>query len=180
MNNNVTHLTEDQIIISVIDQNDLDDYSRQHLQDCSFCKEQNMKLSLSLSSLSKKAEDLIKPPQLNIVTLFSKKKKSYTFEKPFAGLFLRPALSFVIIIICATSFYYLPGSKQNIIQDSKIASTLSSEALFTEIEQDLAFAETMDNLENYALSGFITSSDNEDYNIDEFIEFVTPTNNETI
>jgi hypothetical protein len=38
----------------------------------------------------------------------------------------------------------------------------------------------MNNLEDYALSGFIISSDTQNYNLDEFIEFVTPTNNEAI
>ncbi|MCK5542311.1 MAG: hypothetical protein KAI40_06430 [Desulfobacterales bacterium] len=180
MKNNDAHLTEDQIIVSVIDKNDLDTSTYQHLQDCSLCKKQNLELELRLNGLSKKAENLIKPPQLNIMSVFSEKKKCNTYKKPFIRLLLRPALSFAVIVLCALSIFYLLGSRQSIMQDSLTTGPLSTETLLTEIDSDLKFAETMDNLEDYALSGFITSSDDQNYNLDEFIEFVTLTSNETI
>ncbi len=150
--------------------------------------EKSNNLESELSSLAKKAESLITPPKLDITDVLSQingspiSTRSFTkiIAELFFGLFSKPAISFAIIILCVLSFLYLPGSQQNLVQESLVPGSLSSEALLAEIDKDLTFAEAMNNLEDYALSGFITSSDNQNNNLDEFIEYVTPTNNETI
>ncbi|MCP3898427.1 MAG: hypothetical protein GY707_01685 [Desulfobacteraceae bacterium] len=150
--------------------------------------EKSNKLESELNRLSKKAESLITPPKLDITNVLSQINGSNISARSFAkiiadlffGLFSKPALSFAIILLCALSFFYLPGSQRNLVQKSLAPDSLSSEALLAEIDKDLTFAEAMNNLEDYALSGFITSSDNQNNNLDEFIEFVTPTDNETI
>ncbi len=145
-------------------------------------------LESELNSLAKKAESLIVPPKLDIKDVLSQMNSSnistrsfnQVINKLFISLFSKPALSFAIILLCALSFLYLPGSQQNPGKKSLAPDFLSEEALLTEIDKDLKFAEAMNNLEDYALSGFITSSNNQNNNLDEFIEYVTPTNNETI
>ena len=147
----------------------------------------NLELESELNNLSKRAESLIKPPELNIASILSQTKNSNfsinSFTRTTAGLFSRlfpkPAILFAIIVLCALSIFYLPVSQQNINTDY-LATEPITEALLTEIDQDLKFAETIDQLEDYALSGFITLSDNQNYNLDEFIEFVTPTTQESI
>ena len=145
-------------------------------------------LESELNSLSKRAKSLITPPQLDISTILSQMDSNNISKISFAqittrlvtSLFSRPALSFAIIILSVLSIFYFSDSQQNIIQNSLITDPLSTQAILTEIDEDLKFAETMNNLEDYALSGFITSSDDQNYNLDEFIEFVTPTSNGTI
>lgn len=147
-----------------------------------------MKLEPELNTLSKKAESLIKPPKLNIASILLQKTSSNFstsyFTRAIAGLFSnlypKPAIFlFAIIALCVLSILYLPDSHQNINQNHLTTGPLT-EAFLIEIDRDLKFAETIDQLENYALSGFITSSDNQNYNLDEFIEFITPTTEETI
>ncbi|MCD4744561.1 MAG: hypothetical protein K8R67_19025 [Desulfobacteraceae bacterium] len=146
-----------------------------------------MKLESELNSLSKRAKNLITPPQLDIASVLSQKKNSnlylYSFRKLFAKifscLFSKPAISFAAIVLCVLSILYLTDSQQKISRNS-LTTESSTEALLTEIERDLEFAETINKLEDYALSGFITLSDNHNYNLDEFIEYVAPTTKETI
>ncbi|MCK5099110.1 MAG: hypothetical protein KAR45_13465 [Desulfobacteraceae bacterium] len=146
-----------------------------------------MKLESELNTLSKKAESLIKPPKLNIASILLQKKSSNfstsSFTRAIAGLFSnlysKPAILFAIIALCVLSILYLPGPHQNNNQSHLTTGPLT-EAFLIEIDRDLKFAETIDQLEDYALSGFITSSDNQNYNLDEFIEFITPTTEETI
>ena len=148
----------------------------------------NKDLEAELNGLSKRAKSLITPPQLDIAAVLSQMDTSKVSAISFtqiitrflASPFSKPALSFVIIVLSVFSIFYFPDSQQNIIQNSLTTDTLSTKALLAEIDEDLKFAETMDNLEDYALSGFITSSDDQNYNLDEFIEFVTPTSNGAI
>lgn len=157
----------------------------------------SQQLESELNSLSKKAKSLITPPQLDITAVLSHRDNSNistgSFAKIIAGLstnpFFKPAISFAAIVLCVLSILYWPGSQQNINQDSLttgLSETGASETrsftdtVLNEIDKDIEFAETINKLEDYALSGFITSSYNQNYNLEEFIEFVTPVTEEAI
>ncbi len=175
MKNNDTHLTEDQIIVSVIDKNDLTAPAYRHLQRCLLCREKTSEFASKLNNLSKRAETLIKPPQLNAISVFPKKRNSASKKQLLARVFFRPALGITIVALCALSIFYIPASKQNSVEDS-----FETKALLAEIEMDLQFASTVDTLEEYTLSGFVIPQENQDTSLDEFIEFITISNEETI
>jgi len=136
----------------------------------------NKAFESELKSLAQRAENLIKAPPLDMADILSQEsfipqRQRYLTKK----IFTKSIISFATIVLCVLSILYFSDFQFSSKKDTFRVSTLTS-AMIDEIDKDLKFAESVDELEDYALSGFIVSPDSQNYDIDEFIEFVAPTN----
>ncbi len=163
MKENRTHLNEDQILLSLVDENDLSDDAKGHITACQVCREKKTALMSELENLGEIAKDFA-PLTRKKPVLVSRKSWHSVLRRPmFASGF---AVIFIAVCLLGLTLF-IDSSKQ-------ITARLSTEA-----EEDMYLLE--DILEKSALPEYyldITVTSN-NYFDDEFLEFITPMEEES-
>lgn len=159
MNDKTIHLSEDQILLSLVDENDLPGDIKNHLSACPACRHKKTAFVLELDRLGEKTKDF---------TPDSKQKPVLFFRKPwysFPRLPLSAAGFALVLIIVAASILvqFTDSSKQ-------MTTRLSA-------EKEASLLYLVDEIveEPYLPDPYldITAASNS-YFDDEFVEFVVP------
>ena len=152
------HLNEDQILLSLVDENDLSEDMKSHLLACIVCQEKKTALMSELQHLGEMAKDFAPLPQQKPVLLFR--------EPRHLSLHLRilvAGFAVVLIIACLWSLVLFTDSSKPM-----------TARLSTELEAHLYLMD--DILKESALPEYYLDIAVASYNYfdDEFLEFVVP------
>lgn len=159
MKSNDLHLNEDQVIRSVVDENDLSVAVRDHLSTCLACQRKKEQIEKELTSLCRMAKESAPLPRQEIRLPFHK-PRLWSWRPVFAtGL--------AVILLIAGVWWY------GLVTTSKEKMTAQ---IIGEAEKDRQLTAEIDALEEYAPYDFypdISGESDPDY-FDEFLEFVVP------
>ncbi len=152
------HLSEDQILLSLVDENDLSDHMKNHLLSCSVCQDKKGILEFDLERLGRMAKDFTPLPRKKPV-LSLRKSHRFGFRLP---LFEAVLAVFLIIDFLWSQAYFTDPSKQMGAQ------------LWTEAKVGLYLID--DILEESALPEYYLDIAVASYSYldDEFLEFIVP------
>jgi len=152
------HLNEDQILLSLVDENDLSGDIKGHLLECPVCQEKKTALMSELEHLGEMAKDFTPLPQQKPVLVF-REHLHFSFRLRVIGAGFAVAL----IIACLLSLVLFTDSSKQM-----------TARLSTEMEADLYLMD--DILEESALPEYYLDIDvaSHSYFDDEFLEFVAP------
>ncbi len=157
------HLSEDQILLSLVDENDLSEDTKSHFLACPACRRKKATFVLELDRLGEKAKDFTPDLKQNSV-LFSRKPRHFFPRIPiFAAGF-----ALVLIIVLALSLVLFTDSSKQI-----------TTRLAMETEEDLYLLEDIlkeSALPEYYLDIAVTFNS---YFDDEFLEFIIPMEEES-
>ena len=158
MKDNSMHLNENQLLVSMIDESDLSEDVKGHLDACQICQEKKTAFMSELENLGKTAKDFTPMPRLKPVLPLRESRHSSFHLPVFAS-----GIAVFLIIACLLSFaLFTDSSKQITVQ------------LATETEVDVYFLEDIleeSALPEYYLDIAVTFNG---YFDDEFLEFITP------
>ena len=152
------HLSDDQILIFMVDENGLSEDNKRHFLSCRVCREKKMALTDELKRLGKMAGDFAPMPRHRPLAGFQ--------EARFTG-FRRPSfaagLAAVLIIACLCSLMLFSDSPKQITARSS-----------REMKADMHLMEDM--LEESALPEYVFDVTVVSYSYfdDEFLKFVAP------
>lgn len=154
------HLNEDQVIRSVVDENDLPAAARDHLSTCLSCKREKGQIEQELTSLGRMAKESAPLPRQEIRLPFHKPRGLWSW---------RPALAtgLAVVLLIAGIWW------SSLVTTSKEKMTAQ---IILEAEKDRQLMAEIDALEEYVPSDFypdISWESDPDY-FDEFLEFVVP------
>jgi hypothetical protein len=152
------HLSEDQILLSLVDENDLSEDTKSHFLACPACRRKKATFVLELDRLGEKAKDFT--PDLKQKPVLFPRKPRYFF--PRIPIFAAGFALVLIIVLALSLVLFTDSSKQMTAQ------------LSTEKEEYLYLLDEI--LEEPYLSDHyldITAASNS-YFDDEFVEFVVP------
>lgn len=155
---NKRHLDEDQIFRSLVDMEDLSDALTGHLMSCGTCREKRAGLVKELGHLREMAEKLAPVPKKRIV-LSPKMAPGARFTFPaFAK-----GLSVVALVVLIWFFFPFGGVDREVplVQEETEGFALG---FVEDILREFVYLENIQD-EPWASSGYFT---------DEFLEFVTP------
>jgi hypothetical protein len=158
MKDKSTHLNEDQILFSLVDENDLSDDTKNHLLACPVCQDKKMGLAAELERLGEMVKDFTPASQKRPLPP-SQESRHFSFRLPaFAAGF-----ALVLLIACIWGLaLFTDSSKQMTAQ------------LSTEMKEGLDLMEDIMEeavLPEYYLDIAVASYS---YFDDEFLEFVVP------
>ena len=153
------HLDEDQIIRSVVDENDLAATVRNHLSTCVVCQVKKQQIEQELRSLGYMAKEFAPLPQQK-VRPFHKTSSLWSWRPVFATGFA------AILLIAGIWWYGLFTSSQEKMMAQIIRETEKDRQLMAEIQALLSYAP----LDLYP----DISTEFYDGYFDEFLEFVVP------
>lgn len=125
------HLTPDQIIMSIVDEAELLPELRSHLESCSRCTNEKIKIERRLSELSRMAKQMAPEPTRRI-RLPETKYRSYFWSGRRFGVALGVAMVFVLILIVV----WHPGkytTRPDLGRDMAVRETKKDDQLLTEI-----------------------------------------------
>lgn len=152
------HLSEDQILLSLVDENDLSQEVRSHLLACTACQEKKTALISELEHLGQMAKDLAPLPRQKPLPLV-RESRHFSFRLRV----LAAGFAVVLIIACLLSLVFFTDSSKQM-----------TARLSTEMETDLYLVDEIleeSTLPEYYLDIAVTSYS---YFDDEFLEFVVP------
>jgi len=158
MKDKTIHLSEDQLLFSLVDENDLSQDIKSHLWACPSCRQKKTAFELELDRLGERAKAFTPDPKQEPALLLQKSRAFFSRPAIFAAGF-----ALVLIIVLASIIVrFTDSSKQ-------MTARLSSEKeaylyLVDEIVEE-------PNLPDLYLD-IIAASNN--YFDDEFVEFVVP------
>lgn len=157
------HLNEDQILLSLIDENDLPEEMRSHLENCNACQDKRESLLSELECLGKMAGEFTPEPRKRpILPVRESGRKRYHFPAFATGL----ASAVLVAFLC------------NVVLFSDSPEQMKAD-LSVESEVRLHLMEEI--LEEPALSGPYLDITQTAYSYfdDEFLEFVVPEEEES-
>lgn len=152
------HLSDDQILISIVDENGLSEDNKRHLHSCRVCHEKKMALTDELKRLGKMAGDLSPMPQRRPLALYREARLTGFRRPSFAA-----GIAAVLIISCLCSLMLFSDSPKPI-----------TARLSWEMKADMYLMEDM--LEQSALTEYVFDVTVVSYSYfdDEFLKFVAP------
>jgi len=162
MKNNAVHLNENQLIRSVIAENDLSLAARNHLLTCPVCQEKKQQFEKELDRLGFMAKACV-PMFRKKIPIFSQKKNRRLFRQiAVAG--------FATLILLTVGIFRDP-----LFKDSQ-ENQMSQSQLIKEMEEDRKLMTEIHALEENPLPDFYMDISVESYGDmnDEFMEFVVP------
>jgi len=152
------HLNEDQILLSLIDENDLPKEMRSHLENCNACQDKRASLLSELECLGKMAGEFTpEPRQRPILPVRESGRKRYHFPVFATGL----ASAVLVVFLCSIIFFSGPSEQMN--TDLSVKSEVRLH-LMEEILEEPALSGPYLDITQTAYSYFD----------DEFLEFVIP------
>ncbi len=158
MKDKTPHLSEDQILLSIVDENDLSDHMKSHLLSCSVCQDRKAVFISDLECLGRMAKDFTPLPRKTPVPSLRKSPR-FGFRLP---VFAAGLAVVMIIAFLWSRAYFTDPSKQ------------MSAQLWTEAKVDLYLID--DILEESALPEYYLDIAVASYSYldDEFLEFIVP------
>jgi hypothetical protein len=158
MKDKTPHLSEDQILLSLVDENDLSDHMKNHLLSCSVCQDKKGVLASDLERLGRMAKDFTPLPRKKPV-LSSPKSHLFGFRLPVyaAGL----AMVLIIAFLWGQAYFTAPSKEMRAQSSSEMKAGLY---LIDDILEESALPE-------YYLDIAVASYS---YLDDEFLEFIAP------
>jgi hypothetical protein len=153
-----THLNEDQIIVSLMDENDLTEDMKGHLLACPACQEKRTALISELENLGKMAKDLTPLPKRKPV-LPVRESRRFGVGLP---IFAAGSIAAVVIAFLGSIVFFNEPSKQ-------MGAQLSTETGADFYLMDDIFGESA--LPEYYLD---IAGASYSYFDDEFLEFIVP------
>ncbi len=160
MKNRHIHLDEDQLIYSVVDQNDLPAAVQNHLFGCKECQEKKQQLEQDLSNMARLANELAPLPHRKIRPLPQDSHRHWNWRPVFVAGFTALLLIFGI----------WRSSQLTIYHEYQMTK------LFREMEGDQNLMVEIQALEENAMSDIYLEISGEPYSYsdDKFFEFVIP------
>ncbi len=169
MKNNNFHISEDQLIIAVVDQDDLPAAVQSHLSECPECLEKKRQLEQELETLGHMAREFAPLPQAKASHIMSRIRAAIQ-EKNKGFWSWQPVLaaSFVVLFLIVGMWMTSPPVKNG--------SEQITARLINEMEEDQYFILEVKALEENALPEFYPYISGETYHYydDEFINYVVP------
>ena len=152
------HLNEDQILLSLVDEMDLSEHTKSHLQVCPVCQEKKTALMSELERMGEMAKHFTPLPQQKPM-LPLRESWHFRFRLP---IFAAGLAVILLIAFLGSMSLFTDSSKQ-------MTSRLS-----TEREADLPLMD--DLLEEFAMPEYYLdiAVDSSGYFDDEFLKFVVP------
>ena len=152
------HLDEDQVIRSVVDENDLAARVRNHLSTCLVCQGKKQQIEQELRSLGRMAKEFAPLPQQKVRLPFDKSSSLWPWRPVFATGFA------AILLIAGIWWSGLFTTSQEKMMAQIMRETEKDRQLMAEIQA----------LEGYAPLDFYPDISTESYDgyFDEFLEFV--------
>ena len=163
MKDSEIHLSEEQLICAVVQEDDLGQVAKNHLLACSRCKTEKERFEHDLNSLSRLAKDFTPKPVKRPAPDLKDKKMLRPFRPiTAAGL----AIMFLLVALWWTD------------PKEPLENTMYSQVL-QEMEEDIDLMEKIEMLESLALSGMVMETNGEPYGQlnEEFLNFVVPFEN---
>lgn len=156
------HLNEDQVLLSLVDENDLPEEMRSHLGDCTACQDKRMSLLSELEYMGKMACEFTPTPQKRpILPAREPGRKRYHFPVFATGL----ASAVLVAFLC--SIILFSDSPEQMKADLSVKSEVRLH-LMEEILEEPALSGPYLDITQTAYSYFD----------DEFLEFVIPVEEE--
>ncbi|NVM22244.1 MAG: hypothetical protein HWN68_10755 [Desulfobacterales bacterium] len=160
MNSKNLHLNEDQVIRSVVDENDLTATVGSHLSTCLVCQGKKQQIEQQLSTLGRMARELAPLPRREVRLPFDKPRSLWSWRPVFVAGFA------AVLLIAGICWYALVTTSQEKMMSQIMRETKKDEQLMAEIYA----------LEEYApvdLYPDISAESDVGY-FDEFLRFVSP------
>lgn len=141
------HLNEDQVLLSLVDENDLTEDVKTHLQSCALCQEKKMALISELEWLREMAKNLAPLPQNRPVILLPE-SRHLNFHLP---LFATGAGVLLIVFLWSMIFFSdlskqktPPFSPEIMGADIVLLDNLLEESALPEVYLDIVVASNSD------------------------------------
>ena len=157
------HLNEDQVLLSLVDENDLPEEMGSHLEDCEACQDKRASLLSELGCLGKMAAEFTPAPRKRpILPVRESERKKYHFPVFATGL----ASAVLLAFLCSVVLFSDPPEqiKANLSEKSEVRLHLMEEIL-----EEPALSEHYLDITQTSYSYFD----------DEFLEFVIPVEEES-
>lgn len=158
MKDNSMHLNEDQILVSMIDESDLSEDGKGHLDTCQICQEKKTALISELENLGKTVKDFAPMPHHKPVLLLPESQYFNLRLPVFAS-----GIAVFLIIACLVGFTLFTDSSKQITGQFTTEAEVELYLLDDILEESV--------LPEYYLDIAVTSNS---YFDDEFLEFITP------
>lgn len=157
------HLTQDQLIMAVVDEDDLDSTSAAHLSICPDCRLRLQQMTQKLDKLEELARKTA-PKPLETPLPLPEPRGGRLFFKPMAVA----AMAVLLMVLVVTWPW-------NRTENNHIGIA----AIFQEMEKDEQLMADIEALESFALSGLHMEANGNGYGMidDEFIDFLVPREN---
>lgn len=153
------HLNEEQIVLSLVDENDLPEAMRRHLKECLTCRNRRKSLAAELDHLGKMASELAPVPQRKPV-VSSRKSRRFSFRFP---VFASAVAVLVLAVFLFRVVLFTDSSRQHI--DANLA-TQADVRLYL-VGELLAESPLPECYRDITLGSY-------SYFDDDFLEFVAP------
>lgn len=160
MSEKPTHLNDDQLVVSIVDENDLPREAREHLLACPSCQEKREALVLELDHLGGLARDLTPLPQRKPMAARREQRRFYFRLPAFSA-----AVAVAFLALCLWNINLRTDSPNPVTTQLPIEAEMAPVLLDDILEVSVVPAIYMD------IAGASTS-----YFDDEFVEFVVPLN----
>ncbi len=160
MNSKNLHLNEDQVIRSVVAENDLPATVRNHLSTCLVCQGKKQQIEQELSTLGRMASEFAPLPRREVRLPFYKPRSLWSWRPAFVAGFA------AVLLIAGIWWYALVTTSQEKMMSRIMRETKKDEQLMAEIYA----------LEEYApvdLYPDVSAESDVGY-FDEFLRFVSP------
>ena len=159
MNSKNLHLNEDQVIRSVVDENDLPATVRNHLSTCLVCQGKKQQIEQELSTLGRMASEFAPLPRREVRLPFYKPRSLWSWRPVFVA-------GFAAVLLIAGIWYALVATSQEKMMSQIMWETKQDEQLMAEIYA----------LEEYAPVDVYpdVSAEFDAGYFDDFLRFVSP------
>ncbi len=160
MKNKDMHLNHNELIVSVVDENDLTSGNREHLFTCSICKGEKERLEKELKNFGRMAKKFAPLPRKKII-LFPETSQNSWLRRPVY------AAGFAVALLMIGLWWYQPVQ----IPQKNMTAELSLET-----EKDRQLMTEIFALEDNVLPDSCLFVSEEDYSYldEEFMDFVIP------
>lgn len=157
MKDKAFHLTEGQILLGLVEENDLSERARGHLETCAVCREKRLSLVTELQYLGEMAHEFT--PASRNITLPVKQPKPKRFRFPVLGTGFATAV--LLTLLVGIHLFWSPSRQ---MQVEKVPEGDAQTVFFEEILVESALSEKLLDLTPSSY-GFLD---------DEFMEFIVP------
>ena len=163
MKDSEIHLSEEQLICAVVQEDDLGQAVKNHLLACSKCKTEKKRFEHDLNSLGRLAKDFTPKPVKRPAPALKDKK----VHRPFRPIM---AAGFALMLLLVALWW--TGTQEPV-------ENMMYSQILQEMEEDIDLMEKIERLESLALSGMVMETNGESYEQlnEEFLNFVVPVEN---
>ena len=158
------HLTEEDILRTIVDESDLPNQLREHLSRCPLCRAEKRRIELPLSRLSEMVEHHTPAPVRKVQIPVSKEQRPRTWFGMWQGAVVTGTVALILILLFGTMLW--KPSTQN-----------ATSVLQLEMIEDERLLDEISSLDDNELpQPYLDISGGSDFSPDDdFFEFIDPT-----